>query len=155
VPDDSREDTAQDGRTPPELHFRTFVAGVVGRLAVPFGFTLSIWSANALAVYHLGSPSIWDVFLFVGGASLGYLFAAYVVASRRRRPAEEVGQHVHLALVDVIALFLTLPAALVARIPATAPAGFFLTGLAVATTYILVLGALEYLASRLGLGVRR
>jgi len=45
-------------------------------MAVPYGYTLSLWAASALAGLHFGSPGLADIASFVIGAVAGFLLLA-------------------------------------------------------------------------------
>ena len=55
--------------------------GLVVRLeAVPYGYTLGVWSVGAICIGHYGWPRIGDVLLFVAGAVSGYLILVLLAA---------------------------------------------------------------------------
>lgn len=45
---------------------------IVSSSAVPYGYTVSLWSAGALLVHFRGAPNVGDVFLFAAGALTGF-----------------------------------------------------------------------------------
>jgi len=113
------------------------VARVTSILAIPYGFTVTIWSSGALAVIRLGSPSVADVVLFVGGAAAA--FVALAVLNRRHLDVE-VPMRVPAAI--VVNLFPILVALIVALVP-VAPlgrhAGYLTIGLLATASYVLSL----------------
>jgi len=54
------------------------IGRVTSILSIPYGYTVSLWSAGALTVTRLGPPSVLDVMLFVIGAVLAFLVLAGV-----------------------------------------------------------------------------
>lgn len=63
------------------------LAEVVRRAGVPYGYTLTIWAAGALCIRRFGLPDLAEVFLFVGGGTIGYGSLALVLRRRARRPS--------------------------------------------------------------------
>lgn len=41
---------------------------IAGRSAVPYGYTVTLWSSGALLMHARGTPGVGDVFLFMVGA---------------------------------------------------------------------------------------
>lgn len=66
---------------------------VVGQASVPYGYTLTTWSAGALCIARFGLPVPLDAFLFVTGAGVAYSGLALLVrragrtGDQARRPA--------------------------------------------------------------------
>jgi hypothetical protein len=58
------------------MTFRKALALVSTALNLPFGYTLTTWSAAALATYRFGMPHPMDVFAFIIGGTGAYLTAA-------------------------------------------------------------------------------
>lgn len=52
------------------------------RAGVPYGYTLTIWSAGALCIRRFGLPGFAEVFLFALGGTAGY--AALALLARRK-----------------------------------------------------------------------
>ena len=54
--------------------------------ALPYGYTLSVWGGGAAAMHRQGTPTVWEAFLFVIAASVGYGILRLLShrASRRR-----------------------------------------------------------------------
>lgn len=69
---------------------------VVERAGVPYGYTLSIWSAGALCVRRFGVPGLAEVFLFAIGGTAGY-GALALWARRRHRDGQREGAACHAA----------------------------------------------------------
>jgi len=51
---------------------------VTSILSIPYGYTVSLWSAGALTVTRAGPPSVLDVMLFVLGTVAAFLLLAGV-----------------------------------------------------------------------------
>jgi hypothetical protein len=66
--------------------YRSAVHLVLERSAVPYGYTLTVWSSGAMLMHRHGAPPPLDVFLFLGGGALA--FAVLVLAAGRLVPAE-------------------------------------------------------------------
>lgn len=54
------------------------IGRVTSILSIPYGYTVSLWSAGALTVTRLGVPSALEVFLFVSGAVIAFVALAGV-----------------------------------------------------------------------------
>ena len=52
------------------------IGRVTSILSIPYGYTVSLWSAGALTFTRLGPPSILEVFLFVIGAVAAFVALA-------------------------------------------------------------------------------
>ncbi len=52
--------------------FQHGLAAALTATALPYGFTLTVWSSGELVRHAHRAPSIADVFLFVAGAAAGY-----------------------------------------------------------------------------------
>jgi len=115
---------------------------VTRAMAIPYGYTVAIWSAGMLAVARYGVPRQRHVLSFVLGATLGYLlldvpnllFARGETMIPLAVPAS--------ALLNVLPAFpAVLTAVLVRQIRSTF-AGFFVLGLTSTLAYILALSLL-------------
>ena len=54
------------------------IGRVTSILSIPYGYTVTLWSAGAITFTRLGSPSVLDVLLFVGGAVAAFVILASV-----------------------------------------------------------------------------
>lgn len=87
--------------------FRTHLRGVVAGSAIPHGYTLTVWTAGAVASHAQGSiPSAWDAFLFLAGASLAFGLMAVIGFGDLRaslagamRPSAQAWSAIHLVTV--------------------------------------------------------
>lgn len=53
--------------------YRHHLRGVVAASAAPYGYTLTLWTAGAVATHAQGTvPSSWDALLLLAGAALGF-----------------------------------------------------------------------------------
>ncbi len=52
------------------------IGRVTSILSIPYGYTVSLWSAGALTFSRVGPPSVLDVLLFVLGAVIAFLSLA-------------------------------------------------------------------------------
>lgn len=125
---------------------------LVSALVVPQGFTLSIAGTLAATISQRGMPGIFDVWLFVVGASLSFAVLAVLGGSlrttARSRPLLVTGTR-SLNVVPVAAMpGATLGAGL---IPNSA-AGYFVAGILASALYIVLLAAMLRLT---GGGLRR
>lgn len=119
----------------------------VARIELPFGYTLTVWSAGAIATYRYGLPAQGHVYLFLLGAIVAYLacaaiaFPEYDLTPPARRAA--------LAIVNVFAVAAAATVAFVVRLLENPAAGFALAGFAGSLVYILFYSAFSYWAGRL------
>lgn len=52
------------------------IGRVTSILSIPYGYTVSLWSAGALTIARLGPPSVLEVLLFVVGAVCAFVALA-------------------------------------------------------------------------------
>ena len=52
----------------------------VTRSALPYGYTLTVWSSGAVLMHRHGPPAVGDVFLFIAGAGLAFTVLALAAA---------------------------------------------------------------------------
>jgi hypothetical protein len=102
---------------------------LLDRSALPYGYTLTVWSSGAMLMHRHGAPAPVDVFLFLVGGGLGF---AAVTLVARRLPAEPLDpeprlMHVTGALQAVSVVIAVAVADLVAQISGRAawPVGSF------------------------------
>lgn len=120
--------------------------------ALPYGYTLTIFSSGTLLSRVRGAPSVPDIFLFVAGGIAAFVALGAVVALARREhkpvPAHRAAPLLSGGLAWIGAGGAVGASALVAEIPSAIawPAGSF-----VATSAFLVGASLQLaLAARLG-----
>jgi hypothetical protein len=126
--------------------YRDALASVVRRAAIPYGYTITVWTAGAVIEHRHGTPGVGDAFLYLlgavaGFAGVGLLAAGHTAHSFRLASADLL----RTGVVNVLALSLALGgAALVAMIHGVAawPLGSF-----VATTVYLLVATLDLILS--------
>lgn len=109
---------------------------VVRALAVPYGYTLALWSAGALAIARWGLPSRRQVLFFVAGAVLAYVLFDLPVLLLAGGPQEFAVRLPAAASLNVIPVLPALGAALLVTRIASKSSGFFLLGFAATSFYI-------------------
>jgi hypothetical protein len=61
------------------VRLRSALAATLAGSAVPYGYTIAVWSSGAVLMHSHGTPTVADVFAFVGGGLIGYA-TAWLVA---------------------------------------------------------------------------
>jgi len=69
----AKSDGKQEGAQP---SMGNAIAGVTSILAIPYGYTATLWSAGAITATRSGPPSTLDVLLFVIGAAVAFVVLA-------------------------------------------------------------------------------
>lgn len=120
------------------------VASVVRRAAIPYGYTITIWTAGAVIVHRHGTPNVGDAYLYLLGAVAGFgavgLLAVRHTAHRFELASSDL---LRTGAINVLALSVALGAvSLIAMIHGTAvwPLGSF-----VATALFLLVASLDLL----------
>ena len=93
------------------MRFFQLLRQVVVNLDLPYGYTLSIWAAGAIAAMHFGAPQMLDIFLFVLGALTSYIALALLTYSTGGRSPSPVRG---MALLNALAV---IPAVTVSLLP--------------------------------------
>ncbi|MBI4497943.1 MAG: hypothetical protein HY689_08610 [Chloroflexi bacterium] len=124
------------------MSFATAVTAVVQSIAVPYGYTLAIWSAGALAVAKYGVPRKRHVLLFVAGAMLGYLIFDIPVWSSLEATSTISVHLPSIALLNLFPLVTSITSALLTKEIENKTIGFMVTGFTATTVYILSLSLL-------------
>jgi hypothetical protein len=119
--------------------FGDVTARVTSILSIPYGYTVSLWCAGALAIRHLGVPSELDVVLFALGAVAAFLILALL---GRQHLDVEVPMRVPVVVVAnavpvVVALVMVAGVLTVVR----GTLGFFLSSFLATASYVLGLAA--------------
>jgi hypothetical protein len=124
------------------------VASVVRRTAIPYGYTITIWTAGGVIVHRHGTPNVGDAYLYLLGAVAGFAGVGLLAVSHTAHRFELASADLlRTGAINVLALSLALgAAALIAMIHGTAvwPLGSF----AATTIYLLVASADLILAHR-------
>ena len=125
---------------------------VIAGIAIPYGYTLAIWSSGALAIYRYGGFTARDILLFVSGAVLAYLvldFSLLFVDIESQGSATVVPP---IALANIVPMVSAIAMALLIKRLSSRALGFALSGFSATLVYTLVLTALVW-AWRQGWGV--
>ncbi|MHB1413969.1 MAG: hypothetical protein ACYC1C_01860 [Chloroflexota bacterium] len=132
-----------------EYSLRDFLAEIVARMEVPFGYSISVWAAHILVTRDRGYPDDLGLFLFVAGAVVGWGFVAYALAWGKRGRPIAIVQDARLAWVSALALFATV--AMLIGLSSTNYFGmpnlvaFSLSGITVGFFYAFFVGLIEFL----------
>lgn len=115
---------------------------VVQRSAIPYGYTLTIWTSGAAIERSHGTPTVGDTFLFLIGAVAGFAVLGLLAQIEPDQPLEpKRSDLIRTGLIQVIAVGLALGAAALAALAHSFvvwPLGAF-----AATLVYLALAALE------------
>ncbi len=123
------------------------ICRVTSILSIPYGYTVTLWSAGAMTVTRLGPPSTLDVLLFVLGAVTA--FVALAGAGRTHLDAEVP---MRVPAVVVMNLFPILAALGVIAFPIGAVSrsvGYFAGSFLATATYVVCLAGLIRVARTL------
>jgi hypothetical protein len=116
--------------------------------AIPYGYTLTIWTSGAAIESSHGTPTVGDAFLFLIGATAGFAMLGLIAQAASDPPLEtHRGDLIRTGLTQIIAVGLALSAAaLSARMHSFAvwPTGAFTATL----VYLAVAGLELALAAR-------
>lgn len=69
------------------------LATTLAGAAIPYGYTLVVWSTGSLVADHHNRPDIWDVALFAAGAAAGYALLRVLARGGDVHPPEGIGEH--------------------------------------------------------------
>ena len=125
------------------MRFWQLLRQVVVSLDLPYGYTISIWAAGAIAALHFGPPQMLDIFLFVLGALASYLVLAVLTYSEHGRSPSPVRG---IALLNALAV---IPAVVVSLLPnyiASRELGYLLASVLATLTYTLSMAVLLWFA---------
>jgi hypothetical protein len=88
------------------------VTTVVGRSAIPYGYTITIWTSGAAIESSQGTPTVGDAFLFLVGAIAGFAFVGLIAAADHDPPLDpEGGELIRTGLFQIVAVGLAFGAA--------------------------------------------
>ena len=124
------------------MDFPSALALVVQSVAVPYGYTLSVWSARALAIVRYGIPRMRHVLLFVVGAMAAYLVLDIPVVGATAVGTRLSPQLPSVALLNLFPLSSAVIAALLVRRIENRAVGFFASSFVVTLVYVLSLSLL-------------
>ncbi len=129
------------------MNFGEAVATVVQSIVLPYGYTLSIWSAGILAAFRYGAPKRVDPLLFVVGAVIGFMLfniPTYWYISGQEQLDVEVPT---VALLNIVPLAAVVMSTLLMRLIESELWGYFLSGFSATVVYV---GSLSLLLWALG-----
>ena len=69
------------------------LATTLAGAAIPYGYTLVVWSSGSLVADHHRRPDVWDVALFAAGAAAGYALLRMLARRGDVHPPEGIGEH--------------------------------------------------------------
>jgi hypothetical protein len=70
--------------------YRAGLRSAVDTAALPYGYTVSMWSSGQVLIHFHGTPSLGLVALFAGGALVGFAFLRTAIAGRDAQPARQL-----------------------------------------------------------------
>jgi predicted permease len=82
------------------IRYKLAMASVVGGSAVPYGYTLVIWTSGAALERRHGTPQLTQGYLFIVGAVAAFAFLAAVV--RRVRPEPSTDRQTELLVTGAV-----------------------------------------------------
>ena len=129
------------------MNFGEAVATVVQSIVLPYGYTLSIWSAGILAAFRYGAPKRVDPLLFVVGAVIGFMLfniPTYWAISDQEQLDVAVPT---VALLNIVPLAAVVASTLLMRLIETEWLGYLLSGFSATVVYV---GSLSLLLWALG-----
>ncbi len=129
------------------MNFGEAVVTVVQSIVLPYGYTLSIWSAGILAAFRYGAPKRVDPLLFVVGAVIGFMvfnIPTYWAITGQEELDVEVPT---VALVNIVPLAAVVVSTLLMRLIESEKWGYFLSGFSATVVYV---GSLSLLLWALG-----
>jgi len=74
--------------TPPRRRYSAALVSVLGRSALPYGYTITVWTSGAVLEHDVGSPGIVEIWLFLAGAIAAFALLAALAARAQPRPAK-------------------------------------------------------------------
>ena len=129
------------------MNFGEAIAAVVQSIVLPYGYTLSIWSAGILAAFRYGAPKRLDPLLFVVGAVIGFMvfnIPTYWAISGQEELDVQVPT---VALLNIVPLAAVVVSTFLTRLVESELWGYFLSGFSATVVYV---GSLSLLLWALG-----
>jgi hypothetical protein len=126
--------------------YRAALKSAARSSAVPYGYTLTVWSSGAVLMRSHGAPPVADVFLFLAGGVAAFVAIALLSAAGGEPPEPSAADLLTAGALNVVAVAGSVAAAaLVAEIGGAVawPLGAF-----AATLVYLLLSSLELLVAR-------
>ena len=118
------------------------ISAVVQSVVIPYGYTLSIWSAGMMAVLTYGATKRMEPMLFVVGAVTGFM--VFNIPTYRSLSDQELLEvHVpSVALLNVVPLLAVVTSVILVRRIRNRWVGYFLSGFTATVVYIASLSLL-------------
>ena len=118
------------------------ISAVVQSVVIPYGYTLSIWSAGMMAVLTYGATKRMEPMLFVVGAVTGFM--AFNIPTYRSLSDQELLEVnvPSIALLNVVPLLAVVSSVILVRRIRNRWLGYFLSGFAATVVYIVSLSLL-------------
>jgi len=123
------------------------IVASVRALAVPYGYTLAIWSSGALAISSYGVPQRPDVLLFVLGATSGYLIWDVPVLLLTGGPHSFSVSLPGSASLNILAVLPAVLLSLAIRFIPSRRLGFLFSGFLASAAYVASLATLLWSAT--------
>jgi len=127
------------------------ITAAVRTLAVPYGYTLAIWSSGALAVSSYGMSRRPDVILFVLGATCGYLIWDVPVLLLTGGPHNFALSLPGSASLNVLPVLPVVLLSLAIRFIPSRRVGFLFSGFLASVVYVASLAILLWSATAFGI----
>jgi hypothetical protein len=111
------------------MHYLPALKTVVGTSTVPYGYTLTVWSAGAVLMHERGSPDVGEIFLFIAGAIIAFAALALVARTASQGLDASENERIAAGITNAAAVGAAIGAvALIALIPTGAdwPLGSFI-----------------------------
>ena len=125
------------------MRFWQILRQVVVSLDLPYGYTIAVWAAGAIAAMHFGAPQMLDIFLFVLGALASYLVLALLTYSARGRSPSPVRG---IALLNALSVVPAVAVSLLPNFIASRELGYFLASTLATVSYALSMALLLWFA---------
>ncbi len=118
------------------------IAAVVQNVVIPYGYTLSIWSAGMLAVLAYGATRRMEPLLFVVGAVTGFM--VFIIPTYRSLADQDQLQAnvPSIALLNIVPLVAVAASTLLIQRVRNRWVGYFLSGFTATAVYIIILSLL-------------
>ena len=129
------------------MNFGEAVVTVVQSIVLPYGYTLSIWSAGILAAFRYWAPKRVDPLLFVVGAVIGFMLfniPTYWAISDQEQLDVAVPT---VALLNIVPLAAVIASTLLTRLIQSELWGYFLSGFSATVVYVGSLSLLIWVLS--------
>ncbi len=128
------------------MRFVEVLSRTVRLMDLPFGYTLSTWSAGAIASGHFGPPTTPIVFVFIGGSVAAYLVCA---AFAFRELTEPLVLRVRaVAVFNVVSIVAAGAVSLVSQQATDPVLGYGVAGFTATFTYVMCMSLLLYLTDK-------